>query len=270
MNTITTLIQAAERMIRDTKTPMGELCATWNRLNFEANTGLSFSTPTRRSKLIERLEAAIIELNSRDDRMGWDGKDNREFSGNSIAADHDEALKMNREHTTNLRKDDINTLKSIAKAVNAGDRTLKDSAGECNYYKWQTNCPKASAIYGRLAECKTRKQFAAILETIEEAPRYFVADRVYKVSPAGFVTVWNNTGREWVDVDLSIINLINMGATEVTEADINAYTTIPLATVSTDKGRWFVLVNANNNRQHLYEFHNEQDAVEYAQRVNGL
>lgn len=166
-----------------------------------------------------------------------------------------------------LRKDDINTLKSIAKAVNAGDRTLKDIAGECNYYKWQTNCQKASAIYGRLAECKTRKQFAAILETIEEAPRYFVADRVYKVSPAGFVTVWNNTGREWVDVELSIINLINMGATE---ADVNAYTTIPLATVSTDKGRWFVLVNANNNRQHLYEFHNEQDAVEYANRINGL
>lgn len=66
-----------------------------------------------------------------------------------------------------MRKDDINTLKNIAEAVNAGDRTLRDIAGECNYYKWQTNCQKASAIYGRLAECKTRKQFAAILETID-------------------------------------------------------------------------------------------------------
>lgn len=167
-----------------------------------------------------------------------------------------------------LRKDDINTMKSIAKAVNAGDRTLKDIAGECNYYKWQTNCPKASAIYGRLAECKTRKQFAAILETIEETPRYFAADRVYKVSPAGFVTVWNNTGREWVDVDLSIINLINMGAMEVTEADVNAYTTINTgrAVYSTDKGRHFVQVDS----KHLYEFNNEHDAVSYANRINGV
>lgn len=163
-----------------------------------------------------------------------------------------------------LRKDDINTMKSIAKAVKAGDRTLKDIAGECNYYKWQTNCPKASAIYGRLAECKTRKQFAAILETIEETPRYFVADRVYKVSPAGFVTVWNNTGREWVDVDLSIINLINMGAMEVTEADVNAYT--GRAVYSTDKGRHFVQVDG----KHLYEFNDEHDAVSYANRINGV
>lgn len=62
--------------------------------------------------------------------------------------------------------------------------------------------------------------------TNKETPRYFAADFVYKVSPAGFVTVWNNVHREWRDINLSIINLINMGAMEVTEADINAYTTI--------------------------------------------
>lgn len=65
-----------------------------------------------------------------------------------------------------MRKDDINTLVSIAEAVEAGKRTPKDIAGECSFYQQQTNCQKASAIYGRLAECKTRKQFAAILETI--------------------------------------------------------------------------------------------------------
>ena len=65
-----------------------------------------------------------------------------------------------------MRKEDINTLISIAEAVEAGKRSPKDIAGECSFYQQQTNCPKAAAIYGRLAGCKTRKQLAAILETI--------------------------------------------------------------------------------------------------------
>ncbi|UVD31658.1 hypothetical protein Pondi_00017 [Escherichia phage Pondi] len=74
------------------------------------------------------------------------------------------------------------------------------------------------------------------------------------------------TGREWVDVELSIVNLINMGAVEVTEADVKAYTTIPRAVYSTDKGRHFVQVDG----KHLYEFNDEHDAVIYANRINGL
>lgn len=65
-----------------------------------------------------------------------------------------------------MHNDDINTLASIAKAVEAGKRSPKDIAGECSFYQQQTNCRKASAIYGRLAECKTRKQLSAILEAI--------------------------------------------------------------------------------------------------------
>lgn len=97
---ITFIIQTAERMIRDNTTTIGAICAEWNRINFEANTGLSFSTPKTRKALVAKLEAAIIELNSRDSRM-VDGIDDREFSGNSIAAAHDEAFKMDRERTAN-------------------------------------------------------------------------------------------------------------------------------------------------------------------------
>lgn len=92
---MTNIIQTAERMIRDNSTTIGAICAEWNRINFEANTGLSFSTPKTRKALVAKLEAAIVELNSRDPRM-VDGVDDREFSGNSIAAAHDEALEMNR------------------------------------------------------------------------------------------------------------------------------------------------------------------------------
>lgn len=97
---MTNIIQTAERMIRDNSTTIGAICAEWNRINFEANTGLSFSTPKTRKALVAKLEAAIIELNSRDPRM-VDGIDDREFSGNSIAADHAEAFKMDRERTAN-------------------------------------------------------------------------------------------------------------------------------------------------------------------------
>ena len=100
MTNITFIIQTAERMIRDNTATIGAICAEWNRINFEADTGLSFSTPKTRKALIAKLEAAIIELNSRDSRM-VDGIDDREFSGNSIAAAHDEAFKMDRERTAN-------------------------------------------------------------------------------------------------------------------------------------------------------------------------
>lgn len=231
MNTITTLIQAAERMIRDTKTPMGELCATWNRLNFEADTGLSFSTPTRRSKLIERLEAAIIELNSRDDRM------------------NDEAIAIDSVHPEITAHNDLCDLAQAPQHLYAGEEL------------------DLTVCFNRKEFERKKAKLAAFIYK-EDVQRYFVADYVYKVSPSGFVYRWLNEIREWVDVELSIVNLINMGAVEVTEADINAYTTIGngRAVYSTDKGRHFVLLDG----KHLYEFDNEYNAVEYAQRTNGL
>lgn len=265
MTTITFLIQTAERMIRDTKTPMGELCATWNRLNFEANTGLSFSTPTRRSKLIERLEAAIIELNSRDSRMSWDGKDNREFSGNSIAAAHDEAFKMDRERTANL-------LAGMAQRIVDGhDSRITNHNDLCDLAKAPQHLYAGEEL--DLTVEFNRKEFERKQQQLtdfinKETPRYFAADFVYKVSESGFVTVWNNVHREWREINLSIVNLINMGAAEVTEADVNAYTTINngRAVYSTDKGRHFVQVDG----KHLYEFASDFDAVSYANRINGV
>ncbi len=265
MTNITFLIQTAERMIRDNTTTIGAICAEWNRINFEANTGLSFATPTRRAKLIERLEAAIIELNSRDSRMGWDGKDNREFSGNSIAAAHDEAFKMDRERTANQ-------LQGLAQRIVDGhDARITNHNDLCDLAKAPQHLYAGEEL--DLTVEFNRKEFERKQQQLtdfinKETPRYFAADRVYKVSPAGFVTVWNNTGREWVDVDLSIINLINMGAMEVTEADVNAYTTINngRAVYSTDKGRHFVQVDG----KHLYEFNDEHDAVSYANRINGV
>lgn len=125
-----------------------------------------------------------------------------------------------------------------------------------------------------LTVCFNRKEFerkqAALAAFInkEETPRYFVADFVYKVTPSGFVYRWLNGTKEWASINLSIVNLINMGALEVTEADINAYTTIGngRAVYSTDKGRHFVMLDS----KHLYEFSNEFDAVSYANRINGF
>lgn len=124
-----------------------------------------------------------------------------------------------------------------------------------------------------LTICFERKRFEQLQQQLtdfinKETPRYFMADSIYKVSKSGFVYRWVNESREWVDVDLSIINLINMGALEVTEADINAYTTITngRAVYSTDKGRHFVQVDG----KHLYEFSSECDAVDYAERINCL
>lgn len=260
MTNITFLIQTAERMIRDNTTAIGAICAEWNRINFEANTGLSFATPTRRAKLIERLEAAIIELNSRDSRMGWDGKDNREFSGNSIAAAHTEAFKMDRERTANQ-------LQGLAQRIVDGhDARITNHNDLCDLAKAPQHLYAGEELDLTVEFNRKQQQLTDFIN--KETPRYFAADFVYKVSPAGFVTVWNNVHREWRDIDLSIINLINMGAMEVTEADVNAYTTINTgrAVYSTDKGRHFVQVDG----KHLYEFNNEHDAVSYANRINGV
>lgn len=189
---MTNIIQTAERMIRDNTTAIGAICAEWNSINFEANTGLSFSTPKTRKALVAKLEAAIVELNSRDPRM-VDGIDDREFSGNSIAAAHDEALELN----------------NIDPRINAhNDLCDLAQAPQHLYATVNIDSRRFEQLQAQLTDFINK-----------ETPRYFVADLVYKVSKSGFVYRWDN---EWVDTDLSIINLINMGAAEVTEADINA------------------------------------------------
>lgn len=224
MTNITTIIQTAERMIRDNTTSIGAICAEWNRINFEAGTGLSFSTPTRRAKLIERLEAAIIELNSRDSRMDWDGKDNREFSGNSIAAAHEEAFKMDRERTVNL----LEGLASGMSPLEAGYARINTHNDLCDLAQAPQHLYAGEEL--DLTVCFNRKRFEQKQQQLndfinKETPRYFAGDYIYKVSKSGFVQRWTNESG-WLDCEYSIVNLINMGCSEVTEADINAYTTI--------------------------------------------
>lgn len=204
MTNITFLIQTAERMVRDNTTAIGAICAEWNRINFEANTGLSFATPTRRAKLIERLEAAIIELNSRDSRIGWDGKDNREFSGNSIAAAHAEAFKMDRERTANQ-------LRGLAQRIVDGhDQRITNHNDLCDLAK---------------------------------APQHLYAGE---------------------DLDLTVE--FNRKRFEQLQAQLTDFINTGRAVYSTDKGRHFVQVDS----KHLYEFNNEYDAVNYANRINGV
>lgn len=260
MTNITTLIQTAERMIRDNTTSIGAICAEWNRINFEAHTGLSFSTPTRRSKLIERLEAAIIELNSRDSRMDWDGKDNREFSGNSIAAAHDEAFKMDRERTEKQLWALANNLTLI------NDTRVTTHNDLCDLVKAPQHLYAGEEL--DLTVCFNRKSFERLQQQLndfinKETPRYFKTNTLYKVSTSGFVERWSIT-RGWLDCTFSIIDLINFGGKEITEAEFNATISSDRATISAKGDLWYVMVDG----KHLYEFDNEYDAVEYAQRVN--
>lgn len=203
MTTITFIIQTAERMIRDNSTTIGAICAEWNRINFEANTGLSFSTPKTRKALVAKLEAAIVELNSRDPRM-VDGVDDREFSGNSIAAAHDEAFKMDRERTANQ-------LQGLAQRIVDGhDARITNHNDLCDLAKAPQHLYAGEEL--DLTVCFNRKRFEQLQQQL---------------------TDFINNGR---------------------------------AVYSTDKGRHFVQVDG----KHLYEFSSECDAVDYAERINGL
>lgn len=65
-----------------------------------------------------------------------------------------------------LTKVDVLTIQGIMDEVNAGKRKLKDIAHDCRYYFHQTNSDYASAIFARLGDCKTRKQFNEVFDSI--------------------------------------------------------------------------------------------------------
>lgn len=56
-----------------------------------------------------------------------------------------------------------NTLNEVAMQIQVARRSVKDIAGECQFYLKQTNDAEAKEIFANLASCKTRKQMIAIL-----------------------------------------------------------------------------------------------------------
>lgn len=119
-----------------------------------------------------------------------------------------------------------------------------------------------------LTVCFNRKHFERLQQQLndfinKETPRYFKTNTLYKVSKSGFVQRWSIT-RGWLDCTFSIVDLINFGGKEITETEFNATISSDRATISTKGDLWYVMVDC----KHLYEFDNEYDAVEYAQRVN--
>lgn len=61
---------------------------------------------------------------------------------------------------------DINTINGVKREVEAGKKSLKAIAEECRIYEYQSDNEKAQAIYARLSDCATRKEFAAVFATI--------------------------------------------------------------------------------------------------------
>lgn len=56
-----------------------------------------------------------------------------------------------------------NTIKGIEEQVKAARRSVKEIASECSFYAKQTNEIEAKALFGKLSECKTRKQMTNVL-----------------------------------------------------------------------------------------------------------
>lgn len=120
-----------------------------------------------------------------------------------------------------------------------------------------------------LTVCFNRKRFEELQAQLtafinKETPRYFVTNNTYKVTRSGFVYRWSAGKGDWIECCLSIVDLINFGGKEITQADFTDSIINTRAKISQDGERWFVMVDS----KHLYEFDNEYDAVSYAQRVN--
>ncbi|MDI5767639.1 hypothetical protein MJN71_20815 [Salmonella enterica subsp. enterica serovar Cerro] len=61
---------------------------------------------------------------------------------------------------------DKNTIESIKAELATGKRTIKAIAAECGIFENQADNDEAKAAYARLADCKSRKEFAAVFATI--------------------------------------------------------------------------------------------------------
>ncbi len=60
----------------------------------------------------------------------------------------------------------INTLELLKGDVANGKRTLKNLAAECRYYELQATDDYSKAIFARLSDCTTRKEFNAVFASI--------------------------------------------------------------------------------------------------------
>ncbi|EEO3278660.1 hypothetical protein G6K69_003737 [Salmonella enterica subsp. enterica serovar Rubislaw] len=61
---------------------------------------------------------------------------------------------------------DKNTIEGIKAELANGKRTVKAIAAECSIFENQEDNDEAKAVYARLADCKSRKEFAAVFATI--------------------------------------------------------------------------------------------------------
>jgi len=59
-----------------------------------------------------------------------------------------------------------NTVYDIKAALQIGKRTLKSIAAECAVYEVQSNTDEAKAVFARLADCKTRKDFNMVINSL--------------------------------------------------------------------------------------------------------
>ncbi|CAJ42279.1 hypothetical protein rtp75 [Escherichia phage Rtp] len=56
-----------------------------------------------------------------------------------------------------------NTLNEIAMQIQVARRAVKDIACDCAFYAKQANDIEAKTLFGKLSECKTRKQMSLVL-----------------------------------------------------------------------------------------------------------
>lgn len=65
-----------------------------------------------------------------------------------------------------MKQVDLNTINCVKKQVAEGKRTLKKIAYDCSYFEKHADCDEAKAAYARLADCKTRAQFNAVIKSL--------------------------------------------------------------------------------------------------------
>jgi hypothetical protein len=56
-----------------------------------------------------------------------------------------------------------NTLNEVAMQIQVQRRSVKDIASDCAFYAKQVQDLESKALFGKLSECKTRKQMQSVL-----------------------------------------------------------------------------------------------------------
>lgn len=65
-----------------------------------------------------------------------------------------------------LGRDVLNTLKGIKNDLVSGKRTVKKIADECKHFEKQVTDEYAQSVFARLADCKNRKDFETVLNSL--------------------------------------------------------------------------------------------------------